>query len=128
VEELLRYSLLDNGFGSPRYTTVDITIGDVRVPAGATLLIVRRSANRDGCRFPDPDRLDLARDGAHHHLTFGGGPHFCLGAPLARLELQVALGALLSRLPDLRLAVPVEEIEWHSRFAASGPKALPVSW
>ncbi|MEN3361632.1 MAG: hypothetical protein V7637_5614 [Mycobacteriales bacterium] len=128
VEELLRYSLLDNGFGSPRYTPVDITVGDVRVPAGSTLLIIRRSANRDGTRFPDPDRLDLSRAGAQHHLTFGAGPHFCLGAPLARLELQVALAALLARLPNLRLAVPVEGIVWQARFAASGPKALPVTW
>jgi cytochrome P450 len=128
VEELLRYALLDNGFGSPRITTADITIGDVRVPAGSTLLIVRRSANRDETRFPDPDDLNLARDGAHHHLTFGAGTHFCLGAPLARLELQVALATVLARLPNIRLAVAVEELEWQVRFAASGPKTLPVTW
>ena len=72
-----------------------------------------RSANRDAAQFAEPDRFDVSRE-ANAHLAFGHGPHFCLGAPLARVELQVVFGTLFRRFPTLRLAAPVEE--------------LPVTW
>jgi hypothetical protein len=77
--------------------------------------------------FNHPDELDLART-YNPHLAFGHGVHHCLGAPLARMELQVALAALTSRLPDLRLAVPPAEIPWRSDRLVRGVRALPVTW
>jgi cytochrome P450 len=77
--------------------------------------------------FNHPDELDLART-YNPHLAFGHGVHHCLGAPLARMELQVALAALTSRLPDLRLAVPPDEIPWRSDRLVRGVRALPVTW
>jgi cytochrome P450 len=91
------------------------------------VLLARHAANRDPRRYPDPDRLDLTRD-AKGHLTLGHGAHHCLGAPLARMDLQVALTALLDRFPALRLAVPAEEIEWKTGIAVRGPVTLPVAW
>jgi cytochrome P450 len=76
-------------------------------------------------RFPDPDRLDLSRDSAGH-LAFGHGIHYCLGAPLARLEAEVAFGSLLSRFPALSLAVPVSELRWRPTSFVRGLETLPV--
>ena len=87
-----------------RTTTRKSTIGGVDVPEGATLFLHLASANRDESVFPDPDIADLHRGNAHRHLGFGHGPHFCLGAVLARLEATVALDVLLDKLPTLRLA------------------------
>jgi cytochrome P450 len=83
------------------------------------------AANRDSDCFPDPDRLDLGRAN-NRHLSFGNGPHFCLGAPLARLEGEVAIGALVRRLPALRL--DTETIEWRSKPALRGLERLPVAY
>jgi cytochrome P450 len=85
------------------------------------------AANRDPRVFPDPDRLDVTRP-AVPHVSFGHGGHHCLGAPLARLELQMALTTLLARLPGLRLAVDVEELTWKSGGLVRGLAALPVAW
>ena len=77
--------------------------------------------------FDDPDRLDLTRS-PNPHLSFGHGPHHCLGAPLARMELQVGLAALLRRLPELRLATDEAEITWKRGLSVRGPSALAVTW
>ncbi|MFF0000284.1 cytochrome P450 family protein [Streptomyces avermitilis] len=108
-----------------RFPVRDVTIGGVTVPAGETVLLSLSAANRDPSRFPDPDRLDLGRDAAGH-LALGHGVHYCLGAPLARLETEVALAALLERFPDLALA----ETEPRRRpsLRARGLLALPVTY
>jgi cytochrome P450 len=128
VEEMLRYTgALDSGFGSPRFALADIEIGGVTIPQGATVLVIRQSANRDETRFDDPDRFDISREPTQH-LVFGFGPHHCIGAALARLEIEVGMGRLLARFPQLRLAVPIEDIQWAYRVTASGPAALPARW
>ena len=127
VEETLRYASVDIGFGSPRYATDDVEVGGVTIPKGSTVLVVRMSGNRDEARFPDPDRFDITRE-PRQHFAFGFGPHNCLGAALARLELQLGTATLLRRFPELRLTVPADEVKWDFRVTAAGPAALPVAW
>jgi cytochrome P450 len=128
VEELLRWvPQLVTADTLPRYALADVELSGGTVPAADPVLLARHAANRDPRRYPDPDRLDLTRD-AKGHLTLGHGAHHCLGAPLARMDLQVALTALLDRFPALRLAVPAEEIEWKTGIAVRGPVTLPVAW
>jgi cytochrome P450 len=86
---------------------------------------VLAAANRDPARFPDPDRLDVTRPD-NHHVSFGQGPHFCLGAPLARLEALIAFGTLLRRFPSLHLAT--DRLEYRQVFNLHGLQALPVSF
>jgi cytochrome P450 len=128
VEEMLRYAALDSGFGSPRYATEDVDVDGVVIPKGATVLVIRQSADRDEAQFDDAERFDIGREEARQHNAFGHGPHHCLGAALARLELQIGLGTLLRRFPNLALTVPVEEIPWHYRLTVAGPATLPVTW
>jgi cytochrome P450 len=120
VEELLRYDTPLPLF--ERWVLEDAEVGGVRVPRGAELGLLFGSANRDPAVFADPDRLDLARD-PNPHLSFGAGIHFCLGAPLARLELQIAFETMLRRMPALEL---VAEPEWKPTFILRGLKALRV--
>jgi cytochrome P450 len=110
VEELIRYDA-PVPHSTFRYAIEPIDIGGVTVPAGAQVIINLAAANRDGSHFDRPDVLDVGRPDARH-LGFGHGIHFCLGAPLARMEGQVALGELFRRFPDLRLAVPPEALRW----------------
>jgi cytochrome P450 len=124
VEELLRFTNPVNHV-TARFTTEDIPIGDVVIPAGERVLIATSSANRDPEHFPDPDRLDLGRD-ASGHVAFGYGIHYCLGAPLARMEAEVALGGLLARFPAISLAVPSEELRWRPVSLMNGLESLPV--
>ncbi|MGW0822550.1 cytochrome P450 family protein [Streptomyces sp. NPDC002845] len=126
VEELARYdgpALL----AIRRFATEDITIGDVTIPAGETVLPSLAAAHRDPHRFTDPDRLDIGRD-ATGHLALGHGIHYCLGAPLARLETEVALVALLERLPGLALDIPPGELRWRPSMRARGLLSLPVRY
>jgi cytochrome P450 len=122
VEELLR-------FDSPvqltsRFTVDDYDIGGITIPAGQRVIPVLGAANRDPEAFADPDRLDLGRPDANRHVSFGGGPHFCLGAPLARLEARLAIPALLRRFPALELAgEPVR----RPTITLRGLDALPIS-
>ena len=126
VEELLRYdSPLETA--TERYAREDVTIAGVTIPRGGLVYAVLASANRDERQFPDPDALDITRE-PNRHLSFGLGPHFCLGAPLARLEGQVAIGTLLRRLPDLRLAVAPESLRWRRGLVLRGLEALPVAF
>src|SRR4051812_9058111 len=124
VEEFARYdgpALL----AIRRFPVEDVTIGGVTVPAGETVWVSPSAANRDPDRFPDPDRLDLARD-ASGHLALGHGIHYCLGAPLARAETEIALAALLERFPDLALAEPTPR--WRNSLRARGLLALQASY
>jgi cytochrome P450 len=124
VEELLRYSNPLN-HTTDRFTTEPVELGGVTIPAGEWVLCVTSSANRDPSRFADPDRLDLGRDAAGH-LAFGHGIHYCLGAPLARLEGEVAFRALLTRFPSLSLAVPESSLRWRPSSLIHGLESLPV--
>ncbi|MEV4034270.1 cytochrome P450 family protein [Streptomyces umbrinus] len=126
VEEFVRYdgpALL----AIRRFPLEDVTISDVTVPAGETVLLSLAAANRDPRRFPDADRLDLGRD-ATGHLALGHGIHYCLGAPLARLETEIALAALLERLPDLKLDGDPGDLRWRPSLRARGLLALPVTY
>jgi cytochrome P450 len=124
VEELLRFTNPVN-HANDRFTTQDVPVGDVVIPAGEWVLPATSSANRNPARFPGPDRLDLSRD-TSGHLAFGHGVHYCLGAPLARMEAEVALGALLARFPRISLAVPPEELRWRPVSLMNGLESLPV--
>jgi cytochrome P450 len=124
VEELLRFANPVN-HANDRFTTEDVPLGGTVIPAGEWVLPAIASANRDPARFPDPDRLDLGRDAAGH-VAFGHGVHYCLGAPLARMEAEVALGALLARFPGLSLAVPPQELRWRPVSLMNGLESLPV--
>ncbi|WP_329060356.1 cytochrome P450 [Streptomyces sp. NBC_01429] len=126
VEELLRYlSIVHNGLA--RTATEDVTVGGRTIRAGEGVLCLLNTANRDEEVFPSGDGLDVGRD-ARRHIAFGFGVHQCLGQPLARLELQVALEAVLRRLPGLRLAVPFEDIRFRTDMIVYGVHGLPVAW
>jgi cytochrome P450 len=124
VEELLRYANPLN-HATERFTVEDLPIGGAVIPKGEWVTLVTSSANWDSDRFADPDVLDLSRD-ATGHLAFGHGIHHCLGAPLARLEGEVAFGALLPRFPGLSLAVPAAQLRWRSSSLFHGLASLPV--
>ncbi|MQS15886.1 cytochrome P450 [Streptomyces kaniharaensis] len=110
-----------------RFPREDVTIGGVTVPAGETVLLAIASANRDPDQFADPDRLDVRRRDSGH-LSLGHGIHYCLGAPLARMETEIALTALLRRFPDLALDVPVEQLRHRPALRARGLLELPVRY
>ena len=128
VEELLRYLLLSPTGMLVRVAVEDVELGGQRISAGETVAVLHHVANRDPALFECPNELDLTRQDANKHLSFGAGPHFCLGAPLARLELTTALTQLTGRLPGLRLAVPAAEVPWKEGGLQRGPRALPVEW
>ena len=119
VEELLRFDSPVQATG----VTQDIEIGERVLRKGQAALLVLGAANRDPTRFPDPDSLDLGRAN-NHHGAFAFGPHYCLGAPLARLEAQITIPALFATFADLRLSTG--EVEWHQNIVLRGLKALPV--
>jgi cytochrome P450 len=124
IEEFLRYEGPVET-ATFRVAAEDLEIGGQAISAGDPVLVVLLSANRDDDRFPAPDDLRLDR-AQNPHLAFGHGIHYCLGAPLARLEAQVAFRKLLSRYPDLRLAVPEEELIWRPGVLLRGLEGLPV--
>lgn len=120
IEELLRYDTPLQLF--ERWVLEDSEICGVQVPKGAELGLMFGSSNRDPDVFADPDRLDLTRD-PNPHITFGAGIHFCLGAPLARLEMQIAFETIMRRMPNLEL---LAEPEWKPTYIIRGMKSLPV--
>ena len=124
IEELLRYTSPAD-FATFRIAREDITIGSATIARGALVLAVLASANRDESQFSDPETLDITRE-PNRHLAFGLGAHFCLGAPLARLEGQIALTTLFHRLPDLRLAKPAGTLRWRRALFFRGLEQLPV--
>jgi cytochrome P450 len=127
VEELLRYVRLTSA-GITRIATADVEVGGVRIRAGEAVIPVSHSANRDVAVFDQPDELDLSRPNSAGHVQFGHGIHYCLGAALARAELQVALRTLLTRLPTLRLAVDEADLRWQPGHLVRRLQTLPVSW
>jgi cytochrome P450 len=121
VEEVLRYE--PSGSGSPRIASEDLCLHELELEAGTIALPSGPAANRDPAVYPDPDRFDIARRPAQPNLTFGGGEHYCLGAALARAELQEALPILARRLGPLAAAGPVE---WRRGSLIRGPERLPL--
>jgi cytochrome P450 len=121
IEELLRY---DGPVQAVlRFTKSDINLCGTDVPAKTGIFLVLASANRDPAQFAEPDKLDLGRT-PNNHVAFGHGIHFCLGAPLARLEASIAIGAVLERFPRLRLARPEARIDYRGSFALRSPDAI----
>jgi cytochrome P450 len=127
VEELPRFVPMAASADFARVARGDIAVGGQLVRAGEAVLVQLHAANRDHAVFDDPDVLDLAR-ARNPHVAFGHGPHHCLGAPLARMELQIALAGPLTRMPSLRLAVPAEEVPWRADRLVRGVDSLPVTW
>ncbi len=127
VEELLRTLPLGVADALPRRAVADTELGGVTIRAGDIVIPAHDSANHDLAVFDVPDRVDLERR-ANPHLSFGHGPHFCLGAHLARAEMQVVLDRLTSRMPRLRLAVRPDELPWKTGVAVRGLTAMPVRW
>ncbi|MFJ8696362.1 cytochrome P450 family protein [Streptomyces roseolilacinus] len=126
VEELLRYDGPVE-LATWRFATEPLTVGGQRIEPGDPVLVVLAAADRDPERFDDPDTLDLGRSD-NQHLGYGHGIHYCLGAPLARLEGQTALATLLTRLPDLRLAADPDELRWRGGLIMRGLRTLPVEF
>jgi len=126
VEEALRFDV-NPGIGIPRYITEDIELSDGVLPAGTTVICNMGAANRDEKVFADAAEMTLDR-APNPHVTFGGGHFSCLGASLARTELQISLELLLDRLPTLELAKPVEELRAHEGLLVAGLDEVPVRW
>ena len=125
VEELMRYIPLSAGPALPYLATEDVEIGGVLIRAGDAVIASTASANRDELVFAHADTVDVERADIFQ-LGFGHGAHFCLGAHLARVELQVAISTLLERFPDLRLAVPADQVPWKDGSSVWGLEALPL--
>ena len=124
VEEILRYDCPVN-VSPVRVTLEPIELSGVRIPAGEFLFVSVLSANRDARQFEDPGTFDITRK-TGGHLGFAHGIHYCLGAPLARLEGRIALGKLFGRFPELRLAAGPETLTYRNSTLMHGPVKLPV--
>lgn len=124
IEELLRYgNPVENG--TNRFLTEDVTLHGVTMPRHSPVLLMLASANRDETVFENAGRLDLNRQ-PNRHVAFGLGVHYCVGAPLARLEGRIAINALVQRYPNLQLTIPRDQVPWRTAVAVRGVKALPV--
>ncbi|MHA6802311.1 cytochrome P450 [Salinifilum ghardaiensis] len=128
VEEVLRMTVTPGKTGGvARWAAHDITVGDITIRAGEAVLLANGAANRDADVFEDPDTFDITRS-PNPHMAFGHGAHFCIGASLARIELQEVFGRLFQRFPTLQLAVPDEELPVNRDKVTGGLAALPVTW
>jgi len=124
VEELLRYVNPVNN-ATLRFAGEPVELGGMPIGPGEVVLVSLAGADRDPARYPHPDRLDLGRESGGH-VAFGHGIHYCLGAPLARLEAEIAFGGLLGRYPDMMLAVSPDELRWRPSTLIHGLESLPV--
>jgi cytochrome P450 len=125
VEEILRFDTVSPNWR--RTASEDTEVGGVSIPKGAILLLSLGSANHDEAYFKDPERFDMRRENASAHLGFSRGVHYCVGAPLGRLEAQVALDVLSKRLPAMRL-VEGQAFEYQRNVVNRGLKHLLVEW
>lgn len=125
VEEMLRYET-PNNTASPRMSTGPIAVGGIEIPAGEFVMISLLAANRDAGQFADPDRLDITRRPTTAHLGFGHGIHYCVGAPLGRMEGEIAFDRLLTRFGRIELAGPAEELAWRPTTVMRSLEALPL--
>ncbi|WP_257449802.1 cytochrome P450 family protein [Archangium lipolyticum] len=126
VEETLRFWGPVDYMSTPRIVREDLELGGTHIPKGENLSVGLASANRDPSRFANPDVFDITRPDAHRNIAFGKGIHVCIGAPLARLEGQLAFESLFKRFPKLRLALPAEEMRWGSVASLRGFSRIPV--
>ncbi len=126
LEEMLRYNG-PVGLSTMRWALEDLTLHGQPIRKGDQVAAVLLAANRDPQEFPDPDAFDITRT-PNRHIAFGAGIHYCLGAPLARLEGAIAIDTLLRRLPGLHLTVPASQIEWTESLLLHGMKALPIAF
>src|SRR2546421_2242779 len=126
IEELVRF-VCPVEMATERYTREEITIAQTPIPRGELVLAVIGSANRDANYFDNPDSLDVTREN-NKHLAFGLGAHYCLGAPLSRLEGQIAISTLIRRMPNLRLSIAPDQIRWRGGIILRGLEALPVAF
>jgi len=111
----------------PRIAMADIQLGDVLLPKGSAVVVDYETALRDPSVYPDPHRFDIHRRQASQ-VWFGHGPHFCLGAPVARAELEIGLSRLFDRFPKLTLDLPIENLRWKNAAALGGWENFPVTW
>ncbi|MFF3458994.1 cytochrome P450 [Streptomyces sp. NPDC002730] len=126
IEEMLRYEGPVET-GTARFTAAPVRIGDTVIPAGEAVLVGIAAGDHDPARYPAPDRFDINRD-THGHLAFGHGIHYCLGAPLARMEGRIAVRTLLERCPDLALDPAAGPLDWLPGLLMRGVRSLPVRW
>ncbi|MEV3992587.1 cytochrome P450 [Streptomyces sp. NPDC049837] len=126
VEEMLRYDGPVET-ATMRFAREPVPVADTVIPPGATVLVGLAAGDHDPARFPDPDRFDIRRDTAGH-LAFGHGIHYCLGAPLARLEGRIAVRSLLERFPTLSLDPEAGPLDWMPGLLIRGVRRLPVRW
>ena len=126
LEEIFRFESAITGM--KRLVTRDTQLGGVPLQAGDEVFLAYAAGSRDPSRFAHPERIDVERTWESPHLGFGQGVHACLGAPLARLLLRIELGVLHERLPDLRLAVPVQELRHTVVSEGRGLVSLPLAW
>jgi pentalenolactone synthase len=129
VEEILRLGVGGGGSGGLlRYAKTDIEISGTRIAAGDAVLLASGVANHDEHAFPEPDRMDIDRQPANPHLSFGHGARYCIGAALARAELTAVFERLPARFPNLRLATELKDLRWRSNLLTGGFAELPVTW
>ncbi|WP_411343676.1 cytochrome P450 family protein [Paenibacillus sp. WLX1005] len=126
MEELLRFNGPSTIVG-PRFAKEDIELGGQQIQKGDTVIVFNKSANRDEHQFEQSEELDITRD-INRHLAFGNGVHMCLGAPLARVEGDVAFTTLLQRMPNIRLGIPRDDIVWHFSLSSQSLASLPVTF
>ncbi|WP_067491907.1 cytochrome P450 [Actinomadura hibisca] len=127
VEELLRWKIVGSSVTMLRYVTEDVEVGGVTIPAGSSIIPAGDSANQDESVFEHPEVFDVTRTD-NPHLTFSHGTHYCAGASLARLELEVVLSTLIRRLPDLRLAIPATDLRRNDGNLLESFREIPITW
>jgi nocardicin N-oxygenase len=128
IEELLRWKLVGSSVSMLRYATDDIPLDGCTIAKGTSVIPAVDSANQDESVFSNPRSFDITRRNANAHLTFSLGPHFCIGANLARTQLRIATAAVLDRFPGLRLAVPADQLRRQDGALLEGFRQIPVAW
>jgi cytochrome P450 len=126
VDELLRYFAIAE-FATSRVAKEDVTFHGQLIRAGEGVIALGNAANRDPRTFDDPESLDFQRN-ARQHVTFGYGPHLCIGQHLARVELEIVFATLFRRIPTLTLAAPIDELSFKDGEPVYGVREIPVSW
>ena len=127
TDEILRYTSVSSMF-RVQVVTEDLELGGVALAAGDAVMAIPRAGNRDPRIFPDPNVFDIDRVQPAPHLTFGFGPHFCLGTALGKMQVEMSIATLVERLPGLALTVPIDEIPWRHDRVNGGIASFPVTW